>query len=513
MSNFHNIKDFVFLIILILGMLASVQSQEKEIERIKQTVEYLSSAELAGRDTPGYYGDLTALWLAQSFLEIGLSPFFGDTSYLQEIPLITANLDTDKTKLKFIVNGKETTLDWGSDFYYFPKNISDEEISLPLQFAGHGIVAKEFDVNDFKESVKGSAAIVLNGSGDLTPEQAGRHSMPPFKAAAARRAGAKMLIIIPNEGDEFPFKSLEGKIKDSSKKLTDSKSSTIGFPVIYLNFQKLPGNILENENHIISVISDTKVILRPAFKNMQEENAQNVAGIIKGSDDNYIIVGAHYDHLGIKDEVNNEILEYYPGADDNASGIAGLMEIARYWANRPNPQKSLIFVGFTSEEDGLLGSRDFLERRNVEPEKIHCMINLDMIGRDGFSSMMASRIPGSKSDSSYCAVYYSAAAPKFVDFVKGTNNKFNLNIDPIPVSRFHVNDAESFHTRQIPSVHVFSGFHSDYSSTSDISEKILFWKIFSISQFVAEMTMNISEYPSEIDFDPSIKPPVSGMKY
>jgi Zn-dependent M28 family amino/carboxypeptidase len=213
--------------------------------------------------------------------------------------------------------------------------------------------------------------------------------------------------------------------------------------------------------------NDMVASLTIAFTFDEPCSLRNVVGIVPGSDPELaperIVVGAHYDHLGRRGDV------YYPGADDNASGVVALIAVARAVVADP-PARSVVFVFFDGEEKGLLGSKWLVEHPPGEGDVV-AMINLDGVGRKP-----SGHIPeGSplKIDDSELTVFYSSQSPWIEDELSRVAEVQSLDVtfDPRPV--FHeFSDHASFHGKGIPTMFCFSGAHGDYNAPTDTPDKI-----------------------------------------
>lgn len=196
--------------------------------------------------------------------------------------------------------------------------------------------------------------------------------------------------------------------------------------------------------------------------------AMNVVGFLDNGKPYTIIIGAHFDHLGLG--YDGSSLDTSPkgkihnGADDNASGVAGMLELARVYAtNGIQEPYNFLFIGFSGEELGLLGSKHFAEHPTIALETVHCMVNLDMIGR--FNEAKKELIIGG-----------TGTSPIFEPLVKSIaessfNNEFALALDSSGVGP---SDHTSFYLKKIPVLFFFTGVHSDYHKPSDDIERINF---------------------------------------
>ena len=192
-----------------------------------------------------------------------------------------------------------------------------------------------------------------------------------------------------------------------------------------------------------------------------------------------IVVGAHYDHLGMcgGGSLAPWTVAVHNGADDNASGTTGLMEIARQLAGRlKGDHRRIIFIAFSAEEQGLIGSEYYVKQPLVPIDKTVAMFNLDMVGR----------LRGDK-----LTVYGTGTAKEFPELVKDASESQSLKVSMVP-SGYGPSDHASFYGKGVPVFHFFTGFHSDYHRPSDDSEKINVRGIRRIAQMATEMLMEVA---------------------
>jgi hypothetical protein len=187
----------------------------------------------------------------------------------------------------------------------------------------------------------------------------------------------------------------------------------------------------------------------------------NVIGYLDNGAKYTIVIGGHYDHLGLGHDGNsldaNPKDKIHNGADDNASGTAGVIELARYYANNNTKEAyNFLFICFSGEELGLFGSKQYCEKPVVPLADIDVMINMDMIGR---------LEPTSKK----LMVYGVGTAPEFVNMIAGIKSNMNVMTDSAGVGP---SDQTSFYLKDIPVLHFFTGQHSDYHKPSDDADKV-----------------------------------------
>ncbi|HZH35542.1 MAG TPA: M20/M25/M40 family metallo-hydrolase [Pyrinomonadaceae bacterium] len=238
--------------------------------------------------------------------------------------------------------------------------------------------------------------------------------------------------------------------------------------------------------------------------------AYNVIGVLQGNDfllkNEAIIIGAHYDHVGRggKSSLAANSAEIHHGADDNASGVAGLLEIARTLKSEKKNRRTIIFIAFGGEEEGLLGSRFYVNNPAFPLEKTVAMINLDMIGRlkenrltiggVGTASEWKNLIETKNIDTPNKAQPKALSAPSASYKHEGVigapiNVSVNLPLFSLLLDEdgFGPSDHASFYAKQIPVLFFFSGSHADYHKPSDTAEKINYEGLKQITNFVAEI--------------------------
>jgi Peptidase family M28/PDZ domain len=202
-----------------------------------------------------------------------------------------------------------------------------------------------------------------------------------------------------------------------------------------------------------------RVSVRVGIENTQA-TVNNVLAYLPGITDEYVILGAHYDHLGrgnFDSLAPSQVGQIHPGADDNASGTAGVLELARHFAPMKGKlRRGILFANFAGEELGLLGSAEWVKEPTRPLDKTVAMLNMDMIGRI-------------KEDKIYVGGVGTGST--FADLLKGTQSKAHLNIE-YSLSGYSSSDHTSFITKHIPVLFFFSGLHSDYHKPSDTWEKI-----------------------------------------
>ena len=459
-------------------------SNKISVERIQKHISYLGSDELEGRGTGTRGGDLAADYLAKEFSNYELIPLGNNNSYYQYIQLHGSTPRESSRLTLFDKNDNQYLLNLNEE--YILLNLGDQTYiptPLPLIFAGYGITAPEFDYNDYQSiDVEGKIVVVLDGE-PLSDNEDYFDGVNPtiysFADAKKRLAiskGARGIIIIPNLDDNpyFDWEWINQNSKFENVQLAYAVTSNLSllFNPLYADklFMGSPFSIEDiyqmHRNHrVISFPLQTKISFKGEF-DRRDFIAPNILGMIKGSDeelnDTYIILSAHYDHLGIGVPVDGDSI--YNGVFDNAAGVAALLEIASVISSmEKKPRRSIIFALFTGEEKGLLGSRYYIDHSPVPLYKTVANINIDGIASfDRFKSVVGI---GSE---------YSTLE-KFLESIASEND---LTVSDIPsifkqTDAYISSDQITFARAGIPSVLIFEGLDYESITTEEGIEKFI----------------------------------------
>jgi Peptidase family M28/PDZ domain/PA domain len=437
-------------------------------------VKYLASPELKGRATGSPELETAARFLEKQYREFGLKPADGK-SYLQSFPVTTDAKLGPHNRFTFTENGHSTALETTRDFV--PISFSSTgKFSGTVVFAGYGISAPEYHYDDYAGlDVKGKIVLVLRHEPQENDEKsvfAGKaltsHALFTNKAANAKMHGAVAMILIDDRSNhlsETPelvkFGSTEGP-KDAGLEVVEVKESLVDrwFQDAGKSLDKVSADIdkdLTPQSFAFpdSIRVDAQVDIQHVVKTVH-----NVLAYLPGSTDEYVILGAHYDHLGMGGQYSlaPSVTAIHPGADDNASGTAGVIELARWFAKQPQQKRGILFLNFAGEEMGLLGSAWYVAHPELPLGKAVAMINMDMIGRIREGKVYV----GGAASGTGLRPLLERIAPEYpalkIDFSEGPESSSS--------------DHTSFLTSQVPSLFFFSGLHSDYHKPSDTWDKI-----------------------------------------
>ncbi len=227
-----------------------------------------------------------------------------------------------------------------------------------------------------------------------------------------------------------------------------------------------------------------KVDPKDSASKTETRNGKDVVGYLDNGAEYTVVIGGHYDHLGLGYDHNsldpNPQGKIHNGADDNASGASGVMELARYFTGNKEKEKfNFLFICFSGEELGLYGSKKFCENPTIDLSKVDYMINMDMIGR--------------LNDSTKTLIIYGVGtAPDWVPMINGMATTMHIKQDSAGIGP---SDQTSFYLKNIPVLHFFTGQHSDYHKPSDDVEKINF----AGEKMVLEYIIGIIEQTEKLD--------------
>jgi hypothetical protein len=443
--------------------------------RFLSHIKYLASPEMRGRATGSPELEKAANYIARQFRSIGLRPVDGK-SYFQAFPVTTnARLGHDN---HFAYTERSQTFHLKAGEEFIPFNFSSRgKVTAHVVFAGYGITAPEYNYDDYLDlDVKDKLVLILRHE----PQEFDEHSVfngkvytehAQFfsKATNAKNHGARGVILI---NDTFNH---HGETDDLEKFGRTVGPADAGIPFVQVKQEVAArwiadaGKDLEEIGTAIDKDLKPQSFALPESIEVREDvdverlvkTVHNVAGYLPGETNEYAIIGAHYDHLGLGDQFSMAPslagTAVHPGADDNASGTAGVIELARWFASQPKQRRGILFLTFAGEELGLLGSSFYVNHPDLPLAKAVVMINLDMIGRVRDGKVY---IGGAGSGNNLRAT------------LEPVLTHYPMHIDYSDTAGYGSSDHTSFTTKQVPVLFFFSGLHGDYHKPSDTWDKI-----------------------------------------
>ncbi len=469
------IKSCILLLALIIISVANAQNQNNPLitaYEIQDHINFLASDTLEGRFTGSAGADKAADYISKDFKTSGLIPL-NDDSYFQYFPFVAGLKLSGNNSLLFVTENKIDELKLNQDYTPTPFT-GNYSAKGDLVFAGYGISASELNYDDYKDiNVKDKIVIVLR----YHPESDNPHSKFDkfaayrYKAKIAKEKGAKGIIFTngffpKNDEDKLMELKYDGASGMDSICAVQVKRDIISklFSVNKFDLRSIQEKIDSTKTPDSFILKNSTTEISTGIKEIEKEG-KNVIGLLKSNNksysDQYVVIGAHYDHLGygnVGSLYRGKEKLIHNGADDNASGIAGTLELAEKFASVKNQLKrSIIFIAFAGEELGLLGSSYFANHSLVGTNKIISMINLDMVGR-------------LKEDTSLI-VYGAGTSSIWKNLLEKNNSKYNFNLT-LKDDGYGPSDHSSFYAKDIPVLFFFTGTHSDYHRPSDDADKI-----------------------------------------
>jgi hypothetical protein len=463
---------------------------------IQSHVTFLASDELKGR-YPGTDGSHSASeYIREQFSLAGLR-LLGENGF-QEFEVVVSLRLGEKNAM--LINGRKAEAD--VDFTPFPFSMNGR-VDADVVFAGYGFEINQDSLvwNDYEGlDVNGKWVMILRGDPEMEKQESRfmLYGDDRDKVLIARDKGAAGVIFV--SGSKF----------DANDELIsmyfDKTQSNAGLPVFHVK-RSIADKILSNDGLMIdslearlntgmSPLSTALKCRVDATSDIVQEKvtARNVAALLEGSDsvlkDQYIVIGAHYDHLGMGGTGSGsrfmDSLAVHNGADDNASGVAGVLELAAYFANERNkPGRSILFLAFDAEELGLLGSKYFVKNPLVDLKKVMAMINFDMIGRlkrDNPSLMVGGTGTSLESESILNSLDTAL---------------IRLSFSP---EGFGPSDHAAFYGENITVFFISTGAHEDYHTPDDDRDRLNYEGEEDVLEMSRELVMLLANRDESLTF-------------
>jgi hypothetical protein len=463
-------------------------------------VKYLASPQLRGRLTGSPELERAAGYLRAKYELFGLQPVGG--SYEQPFSVTTDARLGDKNQFSYTENGKTVKLAFDD---FVPFNFSQTgKLAGSVVFAGYGITAPEYNYDDYAGlDVKGKIVLVLRHEPQESDPNSvfegktyTQHAQFASKASNAKMHGAAGVILVldranhPDAPDEL------------EKFGVTAGPSNAGIPFVQVKEERLDHWFADAGKTLGQIQADIDKTLKPesfAFPTTIQVNANldveravktvhNVVAYLHGQTSEYVVIGGHYDHLGLGGQYSlapSQTGTIHPGADDNASGAAGVVELARYFSHQPQARRGILFMNFAGEEQGLLGSAYYTDHPLLPLKDAVAMINLDMIGRMRDNKLY---LGGTASGTTLKAM------------VEKELPAHDLKVDYSGGPSEGSSDHTSFTAHQVPALFFFSGLHSDYHKPSDTPDKIDAAAAARMLSMVADIVQDLREAPGRPEF-------------
>jgi Zn-dependent M28 family amino/carboxypeptidase len=513
MDKRHNSSIFVTALLIAISTLylnslvavapprtAATAVADLSSSRYFEHVKYLAGDDMKGRGDGSPELDKAADYIASQFKNSGLRPMGDNNTYFQKFELTTGAQPGPHNELQV----SNSPLKVNEDFVpiVFSNTAS---FDAPLVFVGYGITAPELHYDDYAGiDAKGKIVVVLRHEPQETDPKSPfdgtnftRHASFVNKAINAKQHGAQAIIFITdlNHTDEQVGAATRTEETDD-----------LGIPAVHAKRDPLLNVFKAAGKDVAAIQKKIDADLKPESFEVPSSRAhistdivrtrktvRNVVAGIPGSDpmlrDEWVVIGAHYDHLGLGDRSSlapSQIGQIHHGADDNASGTSGVLELARLAArNKGEWKRSVLFMTFAGEELGLLGSSNFVNHPTIPLKNVVGMINMDMIGRLNNDRLFVGGV---------------GTSPSFKPWLEEFNKQSaHLQLD-YSDSGYGSSDHTSFNAKKIPVLFFFSGLHTDYHKPSDTYDKINSNGAIKVLSLVYMMADKIANDPKRVEY-------------
>ncbi len=458
---------------------AAASSYPLTEDSLHARVAVLASDSLEGREV-GEPGELKAARYIEGVMRsFGLEPRGDDGTYLQAFEFTKRIEHGEKNRLA--INGEDLQI--GTEFVPLHHTANTAFEFSEIVDIGYGIINEDSSYNDYEDKdVAGKAVLIRRYAPEVEADSADTTGTDtnPYD----RYSGLTSKIITALDHDAAGvFFYTPASHDDTLLASGVTRVTPKDIPIVFLRRAGLERLGLDLERpDIRDLVGETDLV-------RVRDTGYNVIGLLPGATDSAIVAGAHYDHLGWGGPASR-YLEKEPkihyGADDNGSGSAALMELAGYFAGRDSQLRhSLLFIAFSGEEAGLLGSSYFVRNWTVDRTKCQMMVNMDMIGR------------------------LKEQEKGLIVMGTGTCEQFKDYFDSLDTSELRMTFSESgsgpsdhaaFYNDSIPTLHFFTGAHEDYHTPSDVIEKIDFGGLVRVTQMVGDIVEHFDSYSGPLVF-------------
>jgi aminopeptidase YwaD len=488
-----------FGIVLLTAISCSNAGRKTDVttSELSNHIKYLSSDSLKGRLTGSVGDSLAAEYIKGQLKAYGLIPLTGDGF---ERFRVNDKVTFGKEN-SFSVNGRSYNIEKDFAPAAFSENNS---VKSDVVFAGYGFIIKNDSLkwDDYKGiNVKNKWVMILRSSPELDNPASKFFSFSGDrnKAMVAKDMGASGVLLV--NGPAFDN-------SDSFDPLAKGAFS-VGIPVFNIK-RAVADEILSKSNHNVAELekrlnsnSGHASFVTGATVDAKSDIVQNMVGtrnvimVLPGEDpglkNEYIIFGAHFDHLGLGGPGSGsravDTVGVHHGADDNASGVAMVIELAGKFAGTKNSHKrSLVFMTFSGEEEGLLGSKHFIDNPEIDLSKVDAMVNMDMVGR--------------LKDTRDLTVGGVGTADGLQEDALAVDDTNKLRLT-FAAEGSGASDHSSFYSKNIPVIYFTTGTHSDYHTPSDTWDKINYPGMVSVSDLIFKMTSRLANDSTKLKFKES----------
>ena len=483
---------------LLLWAALAGAAQDGAAGRFIEHVKVLTAEQMQGRAAGRPELALAADYIEQQFKSYGLRPPPG-AAFRQAFPITAHASLGENNRAAYNDGSRWTSLKLDEDFRPLSFSASGHATGQVV-FAGYGITAPEYGYDDYRTlDVRGKLVVVLRHEPQEFDENSifsGRvytlHGQLEAKALNARRHGALGVLFVADKPNH-PSETALGEFTPLAGAANHGILFVEVSAAVVKGWLRLAGRSLEQ------IIKDIDRDLRPrSFAlperlqvdltvevNQQTAMVDNVMGYLEGATDEYLIIGAHYDHIGLGEQFSMSASGkglVHPGADDNASGVAVLLELARWFSGQLRPRRGILFIAFAAEEIGLLGSNFYAENPVLPLSKAVAMINLDMVGRMRENTVYMGGI---------------ATGSGFRELVDAAGRRFGLKLDYSDSSGYGSSDQFSFLAKSVPVLFFYTGHHADYHTPQDTWDRLDAEASARLIELVRDIAQRLIENPKK----------------
>ncbi|MDX6695422.1 MAG: hypothetical protein QOF02_3025 [Blastocatellia bacterium] len=492
-------------------------------EQMKAYLSFIASDEMEGRDTPSRGLDTTAKFIAVNLTRWGYKPAGDDGTFFQKIALRRERVDAAQSKVE--INGQSFAA--GPDFIPFASG-GTMNISAPVIYGGNGWFIKSKNMDPYQGLDVKDKIVVINfrdglPKGISRADLAGRRGVDwDDPATYAQKHGVKVLLAVPDFQIISNWELSRRRIMERAPAFVEKFRAADAAPPVgrIVISPQMANALFQGEAHNATEIfeaGDAGALLAPfALKTdkrvsinvvakPETVSTQNVVAVFEGSDpllkNEYVAVGAHYDHVGIGNPVNGDTI--YNGADDDGSGTTAILAMAEALARTtPRPKRSVLFVWHCGEEKGLWGSQYFTQFPTIPLTSVVAQLNIDMIGRskkEGDTNAANNELSGPNEIYVIGSKMMSTELGEVSERVNAAFLKLSFNYkydDPADPNRFFFrSDHFNYAQKGIPIIFYFDGVHEDYHRPGDEVSKIDFQKMEKVTRTVYLTLWEIANAP------------------
>ncbi|HEX4998461.1 MAG TPA: M28 family peptidase [Terriglobia bacterium] len=504
----------IAFLIAVLSVVAGAQQTTPSSlapSSLRDWLSMIASDDFEGRETFSEGLALAASYIADRLRESGVKPAGDRGLYFQRVSVLDVR-SSNRSTVTVEVKGQTRTFRNGQGVT-FPSDVGGKRTLIldDVEFVGYGIDAGTSH-NDYRGlNMKGKVAVWL---GSTTPSSVDQKQSERLlrnrEALAIEEMGAAASISLapipaPPLTDSSVASGVRG-IFTTSQRLDSARAPSIaGDDAFYeflfsgsaIKFDDLKARSQRRQDIAPFRLEGVKVTfnLDADYQVVRTQYTRNVVGIVEGSDprlrDTYVALGAHYDHLGYAQSAPGPD-RIFNGADDDGTGVAALIGLARAFATGPRPRRSLLFVWHAGEEKGLYGSKYFVDYPVVPLDQIVAQLNIDMIGRNRNNDPAESNVFYAVGSDRISSELHNILMEANAASSKPFRIDFELNDSQDPERFYYRSDHYSYASRGIPVIFFFTGVHPDYHQVTDSVDRIDFDKMSRIANLVYDVARRLA---------------------